>query len=63
MVRTYHSTAPVEYAALMLRCVVFTADITSIAAADIVHDFLGMMVSSEPPKPHAQRALKKSEEL
>lgn len=37
------------------------ADITSIAAADIVHDFLGMMVSSEPPKPRDQRTQKKSE--
>ncbi|KAF5371805.1 hypothetical protein D9758_003456 [Tetrapyrgos nigripes] len=28
------------------------ADITGIAAADIVHDFLSMMLVNEPPKPH-----------
>ncbi|THU77230.1 Arginase/deacetylase [Dendrothele bispora CBS 962.96] len=28
------------------------ADITGIAAADIVHDFLSMMLLDEPPRPH-----------
>jgi len=28
------------------------ADVTNIAAADLVHDFLTMMLSDEPPKPH-----------
>ena len=28
-----------------------TAEITATAAADIVHDFLSMFMSSEPPKP------------
>ncbi|KAF8560154.1 Arginase/deacetylase [Imleria badia] len=27
------------------------AEITAIAAADIVHDFLSMLMYSEPPKP------------
>ncbi|KAI0308333.1 Arginase/deacetylase [Multifurca ochricompacta] len=31
------------------------ADITSIAAADIVHDFLSLFVSAEPPKPRDKR--------
>ncbi|KAI0066416.1 Arginase/deacetylase [Artomyces pyxidatus] len=31
------------------------ADVTSIAAADIVHDFLSMMMSAEPPKPRDDR--------
>ncbi|KAF8265767.1 hypothetical protein EI94DRAFT_1685241 [Lactarius quietus] len=31
------------------------ADITSIAAADIVHDFLSLFVSAEPPKPRDER--------
>ncbi|KAI0248388.1 arginase family-domain-containing protein [Lactifluus subvellereus] len=31
------------------------ADITSIAAADIVHDFLSLLVSAEPPKPRGER--------
>ncbi|KAI0651974.1 Arginase/deacetylase [Trametes meyenii] len=29
------------------------AEITGIAAADIVHDFLSMLLSSEPPTPHS----------
>ncbi|KAI0639531.1 hypothetical protein C8Q77DRAFT_71137 [Trametes polyzona] len=29
------------------------ADITGIAAADIAHDFLSMLLSSEPPAPHS----------
>ncbi|KAH9898278.1 Arginase/deacetylase [Cubamyces lactineus] len=29
------------------------AEITGIAAADIVHDFLSMLLSSEPPAPHS----------
>lgn len=28
------------------------ADITGIAAADIVHDFLSMMLVDGPPQPH-----------
>lgn len=28
----------------------FTAEITGIAAADLVHDFLSMLVAKEPPK-------------
>ncbi|ETW86728.1 hypothetical protein HETIRDRAFT_307854 [Heterobasidion irregulare TC 32-1] len=32
------------------------ADITGIAAADIIHDFLGTMLSSEPPKSRDERA-------
>ncbi|KAH9031856.1 Arginase/deacetylase [Lactarius hengduanensis] len=31
------------------------ADITSIAAADIVHDFLSLFSSAEPPKPRDER--------
>jgi len=31
------------------------ADITSIAAADIVHDFLSLFVSAEPPKSRSDR--------
>ncbi|TFY73951.1 hypothetical protein EWM64_g10061 [Hericium alpestre] len=31
------------------------ADVTSIAAADIIHDFLSMMMSSEPPKSRDER--------
>ncbi|KAA1467790.1 Arginase/deacetylase [Dentipellis sp. KUC8613] len=31
------------------------ADITSIAAADIIHDFLSMMMSTEPPKSRDER--------
>jgi hypothetical protein len=27
------------------------ANVTNIAAADLVHDFLTMMLSAEPPKP------------
>lgn len=34
------------------------ADITSIAAADIVHDFLSLFVSAEPPKPRDKRKAK-----
>jgi len=34
------------------------ADITSIAAADIVHDFLSLFVSAEPPKPRDERTPK-----
>ena len=29
------------------------AEITGIAAADIVHDFLSMLLSSKPPTPHS----------
>ena len=29
------------------------AEITGIAAADIVHDFLSMLLSSQPPTPHS----------
>ena len=32
-----------------------TADITSIAAADIVHDFLSMMASAAPPLSRDER--------
>ncbi len=35
---------------LLLRCVI--ADVTGIAAADIVHDFLTMLQLAEPPAPH-----------
>ncbi|KAI0066415.1 Arginase/deacetylase [Artomyces pyxidatus] len=31
------------------------ADVTSIAAADLVEDFLSMMLSAEPPKPRDER--------
>ncbi|KAI0027757.1 arginase family-domain-containing protein [Vararia minispora EC-137] len=31
------------------------ADVTSIAAADIVHDFLGMLMSAKPPKSRDER--------
>ncbi|KAI9507812.1 arginase family-domain-containing protein [Russula earlei] len=34
------------------------ADITSIAAADIVYDFLSLFVSAEPPKPRRERTLR-----
>ncbi|KAI0756872.1 Arginase/deacetylase [Daedaleopsis nitida] len=37
------------------------AEITGIAAADIVHDFLSMFLSSEPPKPHSPWAHAKDE--
>ncbi|KZV64227.1 Arginase/deacetylase [Peniophora sp. CONT] len=43
------------------------ADITSIAAADIVHDFLSMLMSAEPPKSRDERqpweGVKKHSEL
>ncbi|KZV60402.1 Arginase/deacetylase [Peniophora sp. CONT] len=38
-----------------------TADITSIAAADIAHDFLAAMLSSEPPKSRDERSPWKDE--
>ena len=37
------------------------ADITSIAAADIVHDFLSLFVSAAPPKPRRGRHPQKDE--
>jgi len=37
------------------------ADITSIAAADIVHDFLSLFVSVAPPKPGRARRPQKDE--
>ncbi|KAH9964187.1 Arginase/deacetylase [Russula dissimulans] len=39
------------------------ADITSIAAADIVHDFLSLFVSAVPPKPHRGRQRPRKDEL
>jgi agmatinase len=39
------------------------ADITAIAAADIVHDFLSLFVSAEPPKPRSERRLRRADEL
>ena len=38
------------------------ADITSIAAADIVHDFFSLFVSVEPPKPRDERRPKHSQD-
>jgi hypothetical protein len=37
------------------------ADITSIAAADIVHDFISLFVSAAPPKPRRGRHPQKDE--
>ena len=37
------------------------AEITGIAAADIVHDFLSMLLSSKPPTPHSLFAPAKDE--
>ncbi|KAI0285483.1 Arginase/deacetylase [Russula aff. rugulosa BPL654] len=39
------------------------ADITSIAAADIVHDFLSLFVSAEPPKSRSDRQPREVEPL
>jgi Arginase family len=38
------------------------ADITSIAAADIVHDFLSLFVSAEPPKLRDERQARKAKD-
>ena len=38
------------------------ADITSIAAADIVHDFLSLLVSAEPPKPRGERKPRRAQD-
>lgn len=37
------------------------AEITGIAAADIVHDFLSMFLSTEPPAPRSMWAPAKDE--
>ncbi|KAI0295015.1 Arginase/deacetylase [Russula brevipes] len=39
------------------------ADITGIAAAEIVHDFLSLFVSAELPKSRSERRLRKADEL
>jgi arginase family enzyme len=38
------------------------ADIMSIAAADIVHNFLSLFVSAEPPKLRSERQARKAED-
>ena len=38
-----------------------TAEITAIAAADLVHDFLSMFLTQKPPKPQTAWAPAKDE--
>lgn len=39
----------------------FTAEITGIAAADLVHDFLSMLLAGKPPQPKQTRVPQKDE--
>ncbi len=58
-IRTYsHMMMPITYTRFPTHA---AAEITGIAAADIVHDFLSMLLSSQPPAPHSTFAPAKDE--
>lgn len=52
-----------EVPLLMPLLLVLPADITGIAAADIVHDFLVMLQTDAPPPPHVGPFTKSDLEL